>query len=364
MKFFFFSFFKKKYILKKKSYLLQNGIYYSPIFSKGNIFIKSNIKIPEHLNFTKLENYFTFQSPKLFFISIIIFFNDLLCTLFSSIKVNNSSNSNYVIAIITNQSDYLFINLKEHKIIRFLNSNVQLLQYNLKRKIFENYINSVPYQVNELNNSITEPLILGKPFIEIKKKIKILEIKKILIKFKIYNLDLKKINNDEIIKIKLEINKLTKLALFDKKISNILGNINILHSIESFKFIPCHTDLSYRNLMYYENELIVIDFPDINYFPFFYDSLSVIFLSEKKIYDLFLNNVFEKEIIYTLNLDNQSADECKYIISNYILFFIIFHAYRKVTQLKNNKINLNDFKKNISLGYEKWYLPYVNKNNL
>lgn len=364
MKFFFFSFFKKKYSLKKKSYLLQNGIYYSPIFSKGNIFIKSNIKIPQHLNFTKLENYFTLQSPKLFFKSFIIFFNDLLCTLFSSIIVNNLNNSNYVIAIITNQSDYLFINLKENKIIRFLNSNVQLAQYNLKRKIFGNYINSVPYKVNELNNSITEPLILGKSFSEIKNNLKILEIKKILLKFKIYNSNLEKINNHEIKKIKFELTKLIKLSLFDKKISNIFSNINILDSIESFKFIPCHTDLSYRNLMYYNNELIVLDFPDVNYFPFFYDSLSVIFLSEKKIFELFLNDVFKKEIINTLDLVNQSTDEFKYKISNYILFFIIFHAYRKVTQLNNNKINLIDFKKNISLGYEKWYLPYIKKNNL
>ena len=296
---------------------------------------------------------------------MLIFLNDILCFLFSGLKVNNSKSSNYVIAIITNQSDLIFINLIENKVMRFLNENINIITYENKRRIYEKYINSVSFKTNSLNAKIIfEPFLIGRSFIDLSKDIKILNLKKIIKSFNNLIFENKIINNSEIKNLKLQINKLLDSTVLEQKIKRVLVKINIKDKIENFDFIPSHTDLSSRNLIYYKNDLIVIDFPNMRYFPFFYDPLSIIFLSDNEVLNLFLSDTFEKEFSKILRLDHFSAEVRKLQIANYILFFIILHAYRKVTQKIEDKININDFKKNITLGWEKWYLPYINKNKL
>ena len=314
---------------------------------------------------TKLENYLNFNNLRSTMRGIFILFNDIIGVLFSHFNVNYSNYSNYCIAIITNQDDFIFINLKDKKVLRILSDNLNIHSYIKKRKIFSNSINSVSCRlVSNDKTQLIEPFITGKYFSTLSKNLKIKLLKKMFNNYENYINKNKIYENSEILQLKKNLFKLLKLIYLDKSIKVIFEKIDCNNIINNMEFIVSHKDLSSRNIMYYKNELIVIDFPSIDYYPIFYDPLSLIFLNDNEMFDEFVENKFENEIIKILKFIDISKESIKLQISKIILIYIIFHAYRKVTQKLEDNINFNEFKKYITLGLEKWYLPYLNKNNL
>lgn len=351
---------KKK--IKKLSYLLAEGKYISPIFSQGNLFIRSNTKLPDHLKKTKLENYISLNNLKAFIRGCIFFINDIIGSLTTSFIVNKNNNSNYEIIIVSNQSDFVLIDSSNNKVMRILAENIDFNEYITKRKEYELYINSIQFNVESTEKKqIVEPLVKGQHFKDLDLNYKIKNIRHMLKKFLIYSSENQQKINDEILKLQDNILMLLNQIELIPVINQKLIDIDFKKKIKDYHYIPSHTDLSNNNMIFLNDELIVIDFPFVKFFPTFYDPFTMIFLSGNEVFFEFLSGKFNNEFYEILECSNKNKFDKKLRLEEAIIGFIVFHAFRKVTQLDDQNINADQFKKNIIIAWEKWYLPYKNK---
>ena len=365
MKINFYNFLTNKKKIKKLSYLLADGKYTSPIFSKGSLFIRANAKLPDHLKKTKLQNYLSLKNLKVLIRGCVFFINDIIGSLTTSFIVNKNNNSNYEIVIASNQSDFVLIDSSNNKVMRILNDNIDFKEYVKKRKEYELYINSVQFDVESYEKKqIVEPLVKGQYIKDLNLNDKIKNIRNLLKKFLIYSSENQQKINDEILTLQDNILMLLNQIELIPVINQKLIDIDFKKKITDYKYISSHTDLSNNNMIFLNDELLVIDFPYMKLFPTFYDPFTMIFLTGNDVYFEFLSGKFNNELYEILECSNKKKIDRKLRLEEAIIEFIVFHAFRKVTQLDDQNINACQFKKNIMIAWEKWYLHYKNKNKI